>query len=114
MKLPNVDGAITPKEKVSDYLLSLTHPKGRGKAQFFIHFGFSSEDWQVLAQALIAHATANEVVQIENTDYGDSYVIEGMLQTPSGRTPRVRVIWFIDKGHDNPRLATAYPLEADE
>jgi len=112
MQLPNFEAAIVPKEKIVDYLLSLTHPKGRTKAQFLMVFGFSADDWQILAEALIAHAKTHEVVKIENTPFGDSYLIEGLIETPSGRTPNIRVVWFIDNGQDKPRLATAYPLES--
>jgi len=31
MKLPNRERAILPREKISDYLLSTTHPDGRHK-----------------------------------------------------------------------------------
>lgn len=56
MKLPNVENALVPKPKITDYLLSFTHRDGRSKAQFFIRFGFSAENWETLANALLHHA----------------------------------------------------------
>lgn len=54
-------------EKVSDYLLSSTHP-------------------------------------------GTRYTIDGPLNSPDGRTPRLQVIWFIESGGEIPHFVTAYPL----
>ncbi len=33
--LPNAERAVVSERKVVDYLLSETHPDGRGKARFF-------------------------------------------------------------------------------
>jgi hypothetical protein len=51
-KLPNVNEAIIPQKKITNYLLSLTHSSGRDKAVFFRRFGFTPDSWEVLAQAL--------------------------------------------------------------
>jgi len=48
------------------------------------------------------------------TAFGSSYVVDGALQTPSGGTPAVRVVWFLETGHNVPYLVTAYPLERVE
>lgn len=114
MHLPNAAEAYVPSEKITDYLLDPEHENGRGKALFFIRFGFSVAQWEQLAQALIRHASVHEVVKEEVTSFGIRYVTEGTLQTPSGRTPKVRVVWFISKNEQNPRLVTAYPLEEDD
>ena len=36
MKLPNREEAIVPEAKITLYLLNTQHPKGRGKAKFFV------------------------------------------------------------------------------
>lgn len=114
MKLPNLKEAIVPPEKIKDYLLNLLHDDGRGKAIFFMHFGFSVAKWETLAQSLIRHAQDHEVIKREATPFGNRYVIEGILHTPSGETPQVRVVWFISLDETNPRLVTAYALESDD
>lgn len=114
MKLPNVERAVAPEEKFTTYLLDETHQEGRGKALFFQHFGFSVAEWDVLAQALIAHAQKYDVVKMESTRFGMRYVVEGELDTPIERRPAVRVVWFIRIGETRPRLVTAYPLEDDD
>jgi hypothetical protein len=112
-KLPNVNKAIIPQKKITNYLLSPTHSSGRDKAVFFRRFGFTSDSWEVLAQALQQHAVRHEVVKIEASPFGSRYVIEGRIRTPSGRTPRIRVVWFIEAGEGIPRFVTAYPLKGD-
>jgi hypothetical protein len=80
----------------------------------FSHFGFSVENWHTLADSLANHTKTNEVAKVESTLFGTRYVIEGLLQTPVGRTPMVRSVRFIDSGETIPRFVTAYPLEEDE
>lgn len=109
MKLPNVERAIVPREKIRDYLLSPSHKDGRGKAAFFSRFGFTLQAWQTLADALLQHAAEHEVTKIEETPFGTRFVIEGELKTPGIRAPIVRVVWFMESGAELPRLATAYP-----
>jgi len=110
MKLPNLERAIVRAEKVSDYLLSTTHPAGRHKARFFGLFGFSRFAPEILIQALVAHAGSNEVSAAVRTKFGTRYTIDGSLNSPDGRGPRLRVIWFVESGADIPTFVTAYPL----
>ncbi|HPO13972.1 MAG TPA: hypothetical protein PLI09_11040 [Candidatus Hydrogenedentes bacterium] len=39
------------------------------------------------------------------------YTIEGELNCPDGRRPRIRSVWFIEHGKAGPVLVTAYPLD---
>jgi hypothetical protein len=110
MKLPNIDKATIPEEKITQYLLSSTHPEGKDKAAFFTAFGFTIDEWQTLAIALIEHAHEHFVVRVIFGQFGARYLVEGALNTPDGRRPLVRVVWFIDMDGDFPRLVTAYPL----
>lgn len=111
MKLPEHEQAVIPERKITAYLLSLSHRDGRSKAAFFISFGFTLDDWQVLAAALLRHAADHEVVSTEATAFGTNYVVEGRLAAPDGRSPLVRVVWFIATDERIPTLATAYPLK---
>ena len=111
MKLPNLEAAAVPEEKISGYLLSATHRDGRHKAAFFLGFGFAVQAWQTLAAALLKHASEHEVAKVENTPFGTRYVVEGTIETPGGRTPSVRSVWFLEDNQDAPRFVTAYPLE---
>ena len=109
--LPNLEQAVVSEEKITGYLLSETHPSGRGKAAFFKRFGFDLDRWDVLAEMLKRHAENHGVTRIEDSPFGTRYVVEGMIDTPVGRTPWVRAVWFLREGHDAPHLATAYPID---
>jgi hypothetical protein len=52
MDLPYKGHAVVEREKVRDYLLSPSHPTGKGKAEFFTSMGFQREAWEVFADAL--------------------------------------------------------------
>jgi hypothetical protein len=50
-RVPNADQAIIDPRKITDYLLSQTHPDGAPKAAFFESFGFTLIDWPMLGDA---------------------------------------------------------------
>jgi hypothetical protein len=77
MKLPNPDRLRVDSEKVVAYLLSPIHPHGRGKAGFFVRFGFRVEDWELLAEALRTHGASWQVVKTVESPYGTRYAVEG-------------------------------------
>ena len=109
MKIPNSGDAIVKEAKITGYLLSHEHPIGQFKAAFFRSFGFKRDCWAELRQALVEHATANEIVREETTPHGQCYVVEGPLPSPDGRSPSVRSIWIVRTGQEYPELVTAYP-----
>jgi hypothetical protein len=111
LKLPNLDQAVIADTKIIRYLLDETHPKGRHKAIFFTRFGFSPDKWRVLRDTLLDHAHEHEIAKQVQSTRGMSYVIDGVLKTPDGRMPVVRVIWYVEHGGDIPHLVTAYPLK---
>ena len=67
MNLPNAERAVVAREKITEYLLSLTSPRGASKARFFMRFGFTIERWEVFAEALHSLCLENEVVATEET-----------------------------------------------
>jgi hypothetical protein len=110
MKLPNIIEARVAQAKITDYLLSFEHEDGRSKADFFTRFGFSASQWLVMTAALKEHAQANDVTRVEDSPFGKRYVIEGVIETPDGKTPLIRSIWFIGHSDTSPQFVTAYPL----
>ena len=111
MKLPNYEQAVVPEAKIVRYLLNLGHQgKGKDKARFFTHFVFSVEQCEIMRLSLLQHAQSYEVANSLVTPEGVHYVIDGELNTPDGRNPKVRTIWAIDKDNLQPRFITAYPL----
>ena len=51
MKLPLVDEAEVPRDKIVLCLLNPENRAGKGKARFFATHGFAVEDWLKLANA---------------------------------------------------------------
>lgn len=110
MVLPNRELAVVSPAKITDYLLSETHPDGRHKCQFFKAFGYSLDQWELLADTVRQHLLDYEVRKIEDSPFGTRYVVEGIISTPDRRTPLLRSVWFIRQGEDIPQFVTAYPL----
>jgi hypothetical protein len=108
-RLPHLDHAVVPDVKIVGYLLSTRHSGGRAKARFLESFGFRAEDWHVLRDAVIAHAAANDITASHQTRFGTRYEIDAPLPTPDGRTPMVRVVWFVESQENVPRLVTLVP-----
>jgi hypothetical protein len=109
--LPNAERAVVEREKIADYLLNPAHPDNGGKAAFFLALGYTRDDWLPLAAALRRLALATEIAKSMETAHGIKYVVDGGMETPTGKTPVVRTIWIVDRGLDTPRLVTAYPRE---
>lgn len=110
MNLPNSALALVEKGKIVDYLLCTDHPDGSSKARFFQRFGFTVEAWPVLAGALCRHGQENEAIITVESPYGTRYIVEGLLETPDGRQPRIRTVWIVEKEAQVPRLVTAHPV----
>lgn len=111
MKLPHLENAYVPEAKIVKYLLNLEHLQGgKDKAIFFMRFGFTIEAWQVLAQALLAHANAYEVASTMTLPDRVHYVIEGAIISPDDRNPQIRSVWVIETDSTAPRFVSAYPL----
>jgi len=111
VKLPNHAQATVAKAKITKYLLSTTHPRGRSKARVFTALGFTASEWQAFATALQRDAAEHDVTKVEDSPFGTRYTVEGLMRAPDGRTPTIRSVWFIERGETAPRFVTAYPRE---
>ena len=107
--LPYAQLAVIDQRKITDYLLASGHPAGRAKAAFFQRFGFAATAWQILRDALLEHSRSAAVISTANTPFGRKYVLEGPLDAPDGRKPRLRAVWFVEFGGVEPKFVTAYP-----
>ena len=112
MNLSRAEQVVVPQNKIENYLLHPGHPIGGDKARFFLRFGFGRDEWTVLADALRRHAREHPVTGSVSDADGVTYLVEGPLETPSGRKPRVRSVWLVETGGLAPRFITAYPLSA--
>jgi hypothetical protein len=109
MKLPAGETAFVPKEKIKEYLLSLTHPVGYSKAIFFREIGYNESNYELLEEALLDIARNSEVVEIENMTFGSKYVLEGSINSPLNIIKIIRTVWIVEVNHPRPRFITGYP-----
>ena len=105
MPLPFADQAVVHDDKLVGYLLNVDHPRGGGKARFFLSLGFRPDKPDALRDALVDLARMADAVPVPH-----EYVVDGEVRTPSGRDIRFRTVWMLDGDRPPPRLVTAYPL----
>lgn len=110
MKLPFAARARVERNKIVEYLLSVPHLDGRSKARFFARFGLSLGKWRAFERALKKHGRSNDVSASVESQHGTRYSIDGTLETPDGRNPKVQTGWVLAKRSKSPRLLTAYPI----
>src|SRR5688572_25224318 len=110
VRLPARDAIISP-DKLRDYLLSVGHPDGRGKAEFLGRLGYSQDAFGQLDADLREQVLSHEVQPGRASRYGQKYEILGPLTGPNGKTAWVRTIWIILIGETAPRLVTLIPAE---
>jgi hypothetical protein len=110
MKLSVLD-AIIPAEKLRDYLLSPTHPDGRGKAEYLARLGYSQGEWTRLEVDLRDQHLSREAKASRTSPFGQKYEILGPLTGPNGASAWVRTIWIILTGEKQARLVTLIPEE---
>jgi hypothetical protein len=112
VKLPGFERAIIEHEKLHGYLLSESHPIGRFKAAFFASLGYSPDRSERLAADLRELIARVDAVPAGVSEYGQKYVVSGILVGPSGKSAPVATVWMILHEEDIPRFVTAYPEEA--
>jgi len=107
VKLPHGDEAVVPLEKITEYLLSDSHPDGKIKAAFFKRFGFHRDEPQILEHALLHLARTVEMTEVIFR-YGRKYAGIGWLNCPDGRRVPVVTVWVLRDNQPPPFLVTAY------
>lgn len=58
---------------------------------------------------LISVAQAGQMASEQTSSFGRKYVIDGVIESPSGRMIGIRTVWISDDANSPPRLVTAYP-----
>lgn len=108
MRLPRSDAVIVDVRKVRDYLLSTTHPVGRHKARFFAALGFTETSAVDLITEIRRIAEGEDVLAVEDTEFGRKYTVVGQLKGPKGAA-QVETIWIEVPGAPSVRLVTVVP-----
>ena len=109
MTIPNADRAIIAAEKLTTYLLNVSHKRGGPKARLLLSVGYRSDSPQSLESDLRVQHLSLEVTHTHQNAYGVVYEIEGPIETPNGRSVRFCSVWQVDTGTDVPRFITMYP-----
>ncbi|OGE29722.1 hypothetical protein A2772_03065 [Candidatus Daviesbacteria bacterium RIFCSPHIGHO2_01_FULL_38_8b] len=110
MKLPQADKAIISREKLTDYILSESHPVGSSKARFFRGLGFNETNVGKLAKLLLRIPKENDIKNVRKFSYGTNYVIGGTIETPNGKTVKIITVWFMKTEKTKPSFVTTYPV----
>jgi hypothetical protein len=82
VNLPAETAVIEPA-KLREYLLSLDHPDGRGKARYLALLGYTREHWERLARDLRQQILPLDAQPAGESRWGVKYEILGLLR---GRT----------------------------
>lgn len=110
MKLPNSDKVIISRKKLTDYVLSETHSTGKFKAKFFRTLGFNDTNVSFFEIVLRTLVDSEDIKETIPSVYGTKYILDGKVNTPSGKNITLRTIWIIEKGQSRPRFITVYPV----
>jgi hypothetical protein len=109
MTIPSPDRAIIAAEKLTGYLLNLSHKRGAAKARLLLSLGYRPDTPETLEADLRTQHLSLDVSRTSKNAFGVVYEIEGPIHAPSGRTVRFCSIWQVDTGTDVPRFITMYP-----
>ncbi len=112
--MPDAEHAIVEERKLTDYLLSETHEKGKHKARLFREvLGITGADWQYLAAQLREGlASAQVVSRVRSEDSGVKYHVLIPVRGRNGTVSPVLAAWEVRAGGP-PRLTTAYLAPKD-
>ena len=110
MKLPNAEFAIVDIEKLRNYCLSETHPRGKHKARVFAaKLGITTGDALELQDAILSAIRLEDAVASEHDEYGQRYLVDFSMRR-QGKEAVIRSAWIIRSGEDMPRLTSCYVL----
>jgi hypothetical protein len=98
------------REKLRDYRLSDTHPRGRHKARIFrSRLGLGPEDAERLEQILMQAASRRQDdMQAGDVDaHGERYILDVPLTTEVG-SATIRSAWIVRVGDDVLRFVSCF------
>ena len=105
MKLPR-DAFIAPG-KLSHYLL--VWREENDKSEFLAKAGYTAKDAKQLAEDLRSQLLPRDAELLDCGEYGDKYIIRGLLKGPNGRALSVVSICMIENATRRAKFVTLYP-----
>ena len=85
MTVPNAERAIIAVEKLTEYLLNMSHRRGAAKARLLLGVGYRPDAPRLLESDLRAQHLSLDVTRTSENAYGVVYEIEGPIKTPAER-----------------------------
>jgi len=111
LALPNVENAIVPLRKLTEYSLNPNHTTGGSdKARVFAALGFNQGNAQLLADQISEAVLHHPAVKQETTPHGEKFAVNVPVVGPVG-IGVVRTGWILKTGETSPRMTTAYVLK---
>ena len=107
--MPNASRAIIAADKLTGYLLNLSHKRGGPKARLLLNAGYRADSPQSLESDLRVQHLSLDVTRTHPNAYGVVYEIEGPIKTPNGKSVRFCSVRQVDTGTDVPRFITMCP-----
>jgi uncharacterized protein DUF6883 len=108
--LPNASRAIIDLQKIEDYCLDPTHPRGRHKARVFRQaLGIERRDSEWLRQALLTGADTSEAAEVAGDTFGARWLVDVPV-TRQNRRAVIRTVWIVRSGEQMPRFVTCWVL----
>ena len=104
MRLPRLEQALIDPEKLSDYLLSPDHDRGRFKAALFATMGYGPENWRRLESDIRSMIAACDATPAGTSAHGQKFVVTGCNFSASGFLGRPRWDSAIRQGRQQGRF----------
>ncbi len=110
MKLPGAALAIVDIEKLRDYCLSESHPRGKHKARVFESaLGLTANDATELREAILSAILTEEAIAGERDEHGQRYFVDFSMKRQI-KDAVIHTAWIIRRDEDRPRLTSCYVL----
>ncbi|MCC6500023.1 MAG: hypothetical protein IT313_07115 [Anaerolineales bacterium] len=110
MKLPHADRAVVDVEKLRNYCLSPSHPRGKHKARVFARvLGLTAADADELRQRILSAVILEDAIPTDQDEYGQRYAVDFRISR-QGNEALVRSLWIIRASEDFPRMTSCYVL----
>jgi hypothetical protein len=109
-RLPNLELAIVDIEKLADYCLDPSHPRGRHKARVFRDaLGLQQNDAVWFRDRLLEGLLSSDAVEIESDQFGTRWRVDIRIARQD-KMAVVRTIWIRRTDERTPRLVSCWVL----
>lgn len=108
--MPHADRAVVDVEKLRNYCLSPSHPRGKHKARVFARvLGLTAADADELRQRILSAVILEDAIPTDQDEYGQRYAVDFRISR-QGNEALVRSLWIIRASEDFPRMTSCYVL----